>query len=109
MTNSRRISSVHVHEYSKKATHGTQILQPRPALSHHRHDEDALHVGVVAVNTSSPSARGGIDNLIRFTTTRHQSEPHVITGPGLGAGAIAAGVFADVLTLAKQRRWRACS
>lgn len=63
-----------------------------------------LHVGVVAVDASSPlGALGGTDNLFSFTTTRYKSNPLVITGPGAGAGVTAAGVFTDVLTLAEQR------
>ena len=69
-----------------------------------------LHVGVVAVDASSPRGMlGGPDNLFSVTTTRYQSKPLVTTGPGAGAGVAAAGVFADVLTLAEQRGWRACS
>ena len=69
-----------------------------------------LHVGVVAVDASRPrDALGGTDNLFSFATTRYQSKPLVTTGPGAGAGVTAAGVFADVLTLAAQRGWRACS
>ena len=64
----------------------------------------SLHVGVVAVDASSPlGALGGTDNLFSFTTTRYKSNPLVITGPGAGAGVTAAGVFTDVLTLAEQR------
>jgi bifunctional aspartokinase / homoserine dehydrogenase 1 len=63
-----------------------------------------VRVGVVAVDASSPlGALGGTDNLFAFTTTRYKSNPLVITGPGAGAGVTAAGVFADVLTLAEQR------
>jgi bifunctional aspartokinase / homoserine dehydrogenase 1 len=63
-----------------------------------------LRVGVVAVNASSPlGALGGTDNLFSFTTSRYQTNPLVITGPGAGAGVTAAGVFTDVLTLAEQR------
>lgn len=63
-----------------------------------------VRVGVVAVDVSSPlGALGGTDNLFSFTTTRYRTNPLVITGPGAGAGVTAAGVFADVLTLAEQR------
>jgi bifunctional aspartokinase / homoserine dehydrogenase 1 len=63
-----------------------------------------IRVGVVAVDASSPlGALGGTDNLFSFTTARYKSNPLVITGPGAGAGVTAAGVFADVLTLAETR------
>ena len=64
----------------------------------------SVRVGVVAVDASSPlGALGGTDNLFSFTTTRYKTNPLVITGPGAGAGVTAAGVFADVLTLAEAR------
>jgi bifunctional aspartokinase / homoserine dehydrogenase 1 len=64
----------------------------------------SIRVGVVAVDASSPlGALGGTDNLFAFTTQRYKTNPLVITGPGAGAGVTAAGVFADVLTLAETR------
>jgi bifunctional aspartokinase / homoserine dehydrogenase 1 len=64
----------------------------------------SVRVGVVAVDASSPlGSLGGTDNLFAFTTSRYKTNPLVITGPGAGAGVTAAGVFADVLTLAEQR------
>ncbi len=64
----------------------------------------SVRVGVVAVSMSSPlGSLGGTDNLFSFTTTRYRTNPLVITGPGAGAGVTAAGVLADVLTLAEQR------
>ena len=69
-----------------------------------------LHVGVVAVDTSSPRGTlGGPDDLHSFTTTRYRSNPLVITSPRASAGMTAADVFTDVQTLAEQPRWRACS
>ena len=64
----------------------------------------SVRVGVVAVDASSPlGSLGGTDNLFSFQTVRYRTNPMVITGPGAGAGVTAAGVFADVLTLAEQR------
>jgi aspartokinase/homoserine dehydrogenase 1 len=64
----------------------------------------SVRVGVVAVDASSAlGALGGTDNLFSFQTARYKTNPMVITGPGAGAGVTAAGVFADVLTLAEQR------
>jgi bifunctional aspartokinase / homoserine dehydrogenase 1 len=60
-----------------------------------------IAVGVRAVPTTSPfAAIQGSDNQLVFTTTRYQSNPLVITGPGAGAEVTAAGVLNDVLRLA---------
>ncbi|HEY4648308.1 MAG TPA: ACT domain-containing protein, partial [Gemmatimonadales bacterium] len=60
-----------------------------------------IAVGVRSVPTTSPfAAIQGSDNQLVFTTTRYQSNPLVITGPGAGAEVTAAGVLNDVLRLA---------
>src|SRR4051794_1962066 len=60
-----------------------------------------IAVGVRSVATTSPfAAIQGSDNQLVFTTTRYQSNPLVITGPGAGAEVTAAGVLNDVLRLA---------
>ena len=42
----------------------------------------------------------GSDNMIVFTTERYNERPLVIKGPGAGAEVTAAGVFAELITLA---------
>ncbi|HMQ06119.1 MAG TPA: bifunctional aspartate kinase/homoserine dehydrogenase I [Saprospiraceae bacterium] len=42
----------------------------------------------------------GADNLFVITTQRYKERPLVIRGPGAGAEVTAAGVFADLLTIA---------
>jgi bifunctional aspartokinase / homoserine dehydrogenase 1 len=60
-----------------------------------------IAVGVRSVPATSPfAAIQGSDNQLVFTTTRYQSNPLVITGPGAGAEVTAAGVLNDVLRLA---------
>eukprot|EP00891_Asterochloris_glomerata_P003647 jgi/Astpho2/3647/fgenesh1_pm.00059_%23_1_t len=44
----------------------------------------------------------GSDNLITFTSSRYNSQPLVVRGPGAGAEVTAAGVFGDILTIAKR-------
>ena len=44
----------------------------------------------------------GSDNLITFTTSRYNSQPLVVRGPGAGAEVTAAGVFGDMLAIAKR-------
>lgn len=44
----------------------------------------------------------GSDNIISFTTARYMDRPLVIKGPGAGAEVTAAGVFADLINVAKK-------
>ena len=41
------------------------------------------------------------DNICAFSTERYQPQPLVIQGPGAGAAVTAAGIFADVIKVAK--------
>ena len=43
----------------------------------------------------------GSDNIISIKTRRYNEQPLVIRGPGAGAEVTAAGVFADLLHVAK--------
>jgi bifunctional aspartokinase / homoserine dehydrogenase 1 len=59
-----------------------------------------IAVGVQAVPRTSPfAAIHGSDNQLVFTTSRYQTNPLVITGPGAGAEVTAAGVLNDILRL----------
>lgn len=42
----------------------------------------------------------GSDNMLSFTTSRYEERPLVIKGPGAGAEVTAAGVFADIISIA---------
>jgi aspartokinase/homoserine dehydrogenase 1 len=42
----------------------------------------------------------GSDNMLSFTTTRYKERPLVIKGPGAGAEVTAAGVFAEIISIA---------
>lgn len=42
----------------------------------------------------------GSDNMVSFTTERYRERPLVVRGPGAGAEVTAAGVFAEVISLA---------
>jgi bifunctional aspartokinase / homoserine dehydrogenase 1 len=46
----------------------------------------------------------GADNRFAFTTARYRAHPLVISGPGAGAALAAAGVYNDLLRIARQRR-----
>jgi len=41
------------------------------------------------------------DNIVRFVTGRYSKNPLVVQGPGAGPAVTAAGVFADLLRLAR--------
>ena len=43
----------------------------------------------------------GADNIISFRTARYYEQPIFIRGPGAGAEVTAAGVFSDLLLLAR--------
>ena len=64
-----------------------------------------LGVGVEAVPADSPlGGLRGTDNLIEITTDRYALSPLVVQGPGAGPAVTAAGVLADVLTVARAVR-----
>lgn len=43
----------------------------------------------------------GTDNMISFTTMRYSNPPLIVRGPGAGPAVTAAGVFGDLITLAR--------
>ncbi|KAH7620178.1 putative Bifunctional aspartokinase/homoserine dehydrogenase 1, chloroplastic [Nannochloris sp. 'desiccata'] len=43
----------------------------------------------------------GTENIISFTTLRYSNPPLIVRGPGAGPAVTAAGVFADIVTLAR--------
>jgi aspartokinase/homoserine dehydrogenase 1 len=58
-------------------------------------------VGLQAVDASSPFyALEGSNNIILLTTQRYHEYPMMIQGYGAGASVTAAGVFADIMSIA---------
>ncbi len=58
-------------------------------------------VGLQSVGPDHPLyPLSGSDNMLSFTTTRYKDRPLVIKGPGAGAEVTAAGVFAEIISLA---------
>ena len=49
--------------------------------------------------TNHSSGRVG-NNIIQLTTERYHDDPLLIQGYGAGAGVTAAGVFADIMSIA---------
>ncbi|MDP8255293.1 MAG: bifunctional aspartate kinase/homoserine dehydrogenase I [Candidatus Alcyoniella australis] len=64
---------------------------------------EGVSVGLQAVELSSPEGQlSGPDNILVYQTDRYTGEnPLVIRGPGAGAEVTAAGVFGDLLKVAR--------
>jgi aspartokinase/homoserine dehydrogenase 1 len=59
-------------------------------------------IGVRAVGADHPfCALKGADNIVAFRSRRYAEQPLVIKGPGAGAEVTAAGVFADIIRIAR--------
>ena len=64
-----------------------------------------VRVGLAEVPATDPlSLLHGTDNQFSFTTTRYNTQPLVITGPGAGPAVTAAGVYNDLLRVIAERR-----
>lgn len=67
-------------------------------------DEGACRVGLQAVGHEDPLyALEGSNNVILLTTERYKEYPMIIKGYGAGAEVTAAGVFADIMSIANIR------
>lgn len=67
-------------------------------------DNGALSVGLRRVDSSQPFYNlEGSNNVILLTTDRYMEYPMVIKGYGAGAEVTAAGVFADIISIANIR------
>lgn len=67
-------------------------------------EEGRVAVKLQIVPPSNPFyGLSGSDNMIAFTTERYKSNPLVVRGPGAGAAVTAAGVFAEIISLAMRR------
>mgnify|MGYP002619748686 CR=1 FL=1 len=66
-----------------------------------------LHVGPVALPASHPATRlRGPEAFVAFTTERFRQVPMIVQGSGAGGEITAAGVLADLLTVARRLRGR---
>lgn len=67
-------------------------------------DNGRTEVGLKAVDNDSPFYNlEGSNNVILITTERYKEYPMQIKGYGAGAGVTAAGVFADIISIANIR------
>jgi len=59
-------------------------------------------VGLKEVDEKSPFYHlDGKDNIVLFSTQRYGDQPLIIKGAGAGAEVTAAGLFGDIISLAK--------
>jgi aspartokinase/homoserine dehydrogenase 1 len=64
-------------------------------------EEGKARVGLTSVGADHPLySMSGSDNMISFTTTRYRERSLVIKGPGAGGEVTAAGVFAEIISIA---------
>ena len=67
-------------------------------------DAGTARVGPVAVDAEHPAAHlRGAEALVAFTTDRYRDDPLIVRGVGAGGAVTAAGVLADICTVAAQR------
>jgi aspartokinase/homoserine dehydrogenase 1 len=64
-------------------------------------EDGKAKVGLQSVKPDHPLFYlSGSDNMLSFTTSRYKERPLVIKGPGAGAEVTAAGVFAEIISIA---------
>ncbi|MBP7821292.1 MAG: bifunctional aspartate kinase/homoserine dehydrogenase I [Saprospiraceae bacterium] len=61
--------------------------------------EASISLQEISLNNPFASLSGS-DNMIVFTTERYKERPLIVRGPGAGAEVTAAGVFAEIITIA---------
>ena len=68
-------------------------------------DGQSAKIGLQEVAREHPFySIGRGDNIVAFTTERYNETPLVVKGPGAGAEVTAAGVFADIVRVAKLQK-----
>ena len=64
--------------------------------------QGTAEIGMRSVSLDHPfCALRGADNLVAFSTRRYCKQPLVVKGPGAGAEVTAAGVFSDIIRIAR--------
>ncbi len=65
-------------------------------------ESGSAEIGMRSVALDHPfCALRGADNLVAFSTRRYCKQPLVVKGPGAGAEVTAAGVFSDIIRVAR--------
>lgn len=97
-----RLSTANTHwrERSAAAAAENAVLQYVGHFS-----PEGIEVGVESVPGDTAFGQlGAQENLFEITTDRYADVPLVVRGPGAGPSVTAAGVLADVLTVAREAR-----
>ncbi len=69
-----------------------------------KYENGECEIGLQEVNSSHPFYElEGSNNIIQITTERYNEYPMIIKGYGAGASVTAAGVFADIISIANIR------
>ncbi len=69
-----------------------------------KYEDGRCEIGLQEVGVHHPFYDlEGSNNIIQITTKRYNEYPMIIKGYGAGAGVTAAGVFADVMSIANVR------
>ena len=69
-----------------------------------KYENGECEIGLQEVNSSHPFYElEGSNNIIQITTERYNEYPMIIKGYGAGASVTAAGVFADIISIANVR------
>ncbi len=83
-------------ERRQKAEKNSKVLRFIATL-----ENEKASIKLVEVGASHPFYNlSGSDNIISFTTERYHDRPLVVKGPGAGAEVTAAGVFAEIISIA---------
>ena len=83
-------------ERLKKAEKNNKVLRFIANL-----ENEKASIKLVEVDARHPFYNlSGSDNIISFTTERYHDRPLVVKGPGAGAEVTAAGVFAEIISIA---------
>lgn len=86
--------------YNRMFTHALKKNQTIRYIA--RITKTSTHVGLQSVGQNTLFGRlEGPENLISIKSKRYHTSPLVINGPGAGLEVTAAGVFADLLTIAQ--------
>jgi len=86
----------HFANLARKAEEDEKVLRMVATL-----DGTDARIALESVDRKHPFyTLSGSDNMIVFTTDRYQERPLVVRGPGAGAEVTAAGVFAEIISIA---------
>jgi aspartokinase/homoserine dehydrogenase 1 len=90
-------NNAHFENIRKKAADKKKVLRFIAKL-----EGEKASISLEEVDSNHPFYNlSGSDNIISFTTERYHDRPLVVKGPGAGAEVTAAGVFSEIISIAK--------